>query len=290
MRVTRRPAEPSQDTWWRRPHADGVARWLVPGCYLVGAVLLTWRLWGDPASRAQLLGNGVSADIRLFCWFLRYDATAIAHGHLPALVTTAVNAPEGINLMWNTALLLPGIVLAPVTLLAGPMVTLTVLLTLGFAGSAAVLFLVLRRWECGTGFAALGGAVYGFSPALVDTGVGHYHLQFAVLPPLIIDALLRIVTGRGHPVRAGAWLGLLVAIQLFTGEELVVDTALAGLVLVAVLAAAAPREVRTRAVRSAAGLAVAGAVALVIAGYGLWVQFHGPLAEHGGPWNCTHGP
>ena len=62
-----------------------------------------------------------------------------------------------------------------------------------------------------------------------------------MLPPLIIDALLRIVTGRGSAVRTGAWLGLLAAAQLFTGEELLTDTALAGLVLVAVLAAGQPR-------------------------------------------------
>jgi len=48
--------------------------------------------------------------------------------------------------MWNTSLLLPGVLLAPVTLLAGPQVTLTLVLTLGFAGSAASLFAVLRRW------------------------------------------------------------------------------------------------------------------------------------------------
>jgi hypothetical protein len=48
--------------------------------------------------------------------------------------------------MWNTSLLLPGVVLAPVALLAGPQVSLTVLLVLAFAGSAASLFVVLRRW------------------------------------------------------------------------------------------------------------------------------------------------
>jgi hypothetical protein len=45
-----------------------------------------------------------------------------------------------------------------------------------------------------------------FSPALLDAAPGHYDFQFAVLPPLIIDALLRIVTGRRHQARTGAWL------------------------------------------------------------------------------------
>ena len=72
-----------------------------------------------------------------------------------------MNAPHGINLMWNTSLLLPGVLLAPVTLLAGPQTSLTVLLTLGFAGSAAAMYWVLRRWGVRTGPAALGGRCTG---------------------------------------------------------------------------------------------------------------------------------
>ncbi|HTT50556.1 MAG TPA: hypothetical protein VMH35_04045 [Streptosporangiaceae bacterium] len=261
------------------------APWLVLALYLAGAVAVTWRLWASPASRMQV---GDPTDVDLFAWFIRYSAESVAHGSLPSLVTTAMNAPRGINLMWNTSLLLPGVLLTPVTLLAGPQVSLTVLLTLGFAGSAATMFWVLRRWSVRTWPAALGGAVYGFSPALAASGLGHYHVQFAVLPPLMIDALLRILTGRGRPVRTGAWLGLLAAVQLFTGEELLLDTAVAGLVIAVVLALVTAREVPGRAVAAAAGLGSAAVVTLVLAGYGLWVQFHGPLTEHGSPWKVTH--
>jgi hypothetical protein len=249
-------------------------QWLVLGCYLAAALVVTWRLWADPAARVQV---GDPHDVDLYAWFLRHEATAVAHGHLPALITGALNAPQGVGLMWNTSLLLPGVLLAPLTLLAGPQVTLTAVLTLGFAGSAASLFLVLRRWGASVVAAALGGAVYGFSPALLNSGLGHYSLQFAVLPPLIIDALARIVTGRGHPLKTGAWLGLLVAAQLFTGEELLTDTALAGLVLT--LALLAGRRPAT-AGRITLGLVTAAGVALLAAGHALWAQFHGPLREH----------
>jgi len=261
--------------------AEHGARWLILSCYLLGAVALTWRLWIDPASRAQA---GNPEDVDLLAWFMRYAATAVAHGHLPALVTTAMNTPRGINVMWNVSFLLPGILLSPVTLLLGPQVSLTVALTLGFAGSAASLFWVLRRWGASIWSAALGGAVYGFSPALVDSAIGHYHMQFAVLPPLIIDAALRIVTRRGRPILNGIWLGLLTAAQVFIGEELLTLTAVAGVVLVVVLAAGQPRSVARRARGAALGLATGAGVALVICGYALWVQFHGPLTEHGSPW------
>ena len=59
--------------------------------------------------------------------------------------------------------------------------------------------------------------MYGFSPAMLAAGIGHFHLQFAVLPLLIIDALLGLLTGRGRAILAGLWLGLLVAAQVFTG-------------------------------------------------------------------------
>jgi hypothetical protein len=258
----------------------------VVGCYVLGAFALTWRLWADPAGR-MVAGN--PGDINLFAWFMRDIATAVSHGRLPALVTTGLNAPQGINLMWNTSELLPGLVLAPVTLLAGPQTSLTILLTAGFAGAAASLFFVLRRWGASVTAAAIGGAVYGFSPALLTAGVGHFQLQFAVLPPLIIDAVLRIITGRGRAVRTGIWLGLLMAAQVFIGEELLVDTAVAAGVMLVVLAVTQPRAaikaVTGRARAILAGLGTAAALALVICGYPLWVQFRGPLSEHGSPWH-----
>lgn len=262
-----------------RTRSAAVAQWLVMLCYLAGAIAVTGRLWMDPASRAQA---GDLRDVDQFTWFMRNSATAVAHGGLPTLITTAMNPPHGINLMWNTSFLLPGILLSPVTLLAGPQISLTVALTAGFALSAASLFWVLRRWGASISAAALGGALYGFSPALVNSGIGHYHMQFAVLPPLIIDAVLRILTGRGSAVRTGVSLGLLTVAQLFIGEEMLIDTTIAVVVLAAVLLASRPRAVPGRVRAALAGLATAAGVALLLGGYALWVQFHGAIMHGGG--------
>src|SRR5262249_57679509 len=107
---------------------------VVVSCYVGAALIVTWRLWADPASRT-VAGNPTDAD--LFAWYLRHAATAVRHGHLPALVTSAMNAPVGINMMWNTSLLLPGVLLSPVTLLFGPQVSLTVLTTAGVPRSGS---------------------------------------------------------------------------------------------------------------------------------------------------------
>ena len=246
--------------------------------YLLAAFAVTLWLWRDPAS-GTVAGNPNDAD--QFAWFFHYDAIAVAHGRLPALVTAAVNAPQGINVMWNTFMLLPGVLLAPVTLLAGPQTSLTVLMTAGFAGSAIALFAVLRRWEVGVPGAAIAGAVYGFSPALIQSSLGHYDLQFVVLPPLIADAFLRLATGRARPLRGGLWLGLLVTAQLLTAEEILVDTLVGIALITLVLVAGRPREALRRLRPTAAGLAAASALTLIVTGYPLWVQFFGPLHQHG---------
>ena len=252
-------------------------------CYALGAVAVTLLLWRHP-STATVVGNPGDAD--QFAWFFRYDATAVAHGHLPALVTTALNPPQGVNAMWNTFMLLPGVLLSPLTLLAGPQASLTLLLAVGFAGSAFALFVVLRRWGVRVPSAAVAGAVYGFSPALVHSAVGHYDLMFAVLPPLIIDAALRIAVGslgpgRAPVLRGGLWLGAVTAAQLLTAEELLLDTAIAIALVGVVLALSRPGQVLRLARGTLAGLAVAAVPVLVLCGYPLWVQFFGPLHQHG---------
>ena len=255
--------------------------------YLALAVALDWRLWAGFGTTTPT-GDPGPADYDLMAWFVRYAADAVAHGHLPALVTSALNAPTGINLMWNNTVLFPGIVLAPLTLLAGPVASLTVLTTLGFAGSAAAMYWLLRRHGASVGAGALGGLVFGFSPGMVDASNSHYGMQFAVLVPLMVEAVASLLTGRGNPVAVGAGLGLLAAAQLYTGEELLADTAIVCLVLAVALAASRPSAVRARLGRTALGLGAAAALAALLSAYGLWRQFHGPLTEHGAPWKIAN--
>jgi hypothetical protein len=245
-------------------------------CYLIGAFFVTWQLWTDPAGHWQ---TGDVEDVDQATWFMRYTATAIEHFRLPALVTTTMNAPHSVNLMWNTSLLLPGTIVTPVTLLFGPQVSLTVLLVIGFAGSAASMFYVLRRWQVSMLPAALGGALYGFSPALVQSGIGHYSLVLGVIPPLMVDRVLRIATGRGRPVRNGLWLGVLTAAQVFVSEEALVDAIIASAIMLVVLAVSRPREVLSRLRPLAIGLGAAAVAGGVLAGRAIWVQFHGVITR-----------
>src|SRR5919108_2303585 len=89
-------------------------RWRVPvqPLFLVAFLgLAMWLLapaWSSPTTTA--LGGGIG-DSAIFMWFLRWIPFALEHGHDP-LVAHHLNYPDGVNLMWNTSLVLPGLLLA----------------------------------------------------------------------------------------------------------------------------------------------------------------------------------
>jgi hypothetical protein len=61
------------------------------------------------------------------------------------------------------------------------------------------------------------------------------------------------------------------------------DTAVTGLLLAGVICPATWREVKARVVPAWKGFAVAFGITMLIAGYPLWMQFHGPLPQSGSP-------
>jgi hypothetical protein len=72
---------------------------------------------------------------------------------------------------------------------------------------------------------------------------------------------------------------VLAAAQMFVSEELLVDSAIAAVIALVVLAACRPREVVARLRPLAIGLATAAVAGLVLAGRAIWVQFHGVVVR-----------
>jgi hypothetical protein len=240
---------------------------------LVFLGLALWQFapaWSSPTTTTLSGGNG---DPAIFLWFLRWMPFALEHGH-DLLVAHHLNYPDGVNLMWNTSLVLPGLVLAPLTTRFGPVLSFNVLLVLAYGLSAWCAYLAIRRFVPGHLAAAAGGLVYGFSPAMRGQA-HHLHMSLAFLVPLLL-LLLHEILVRQHrpPWLAGAALGLLAGCQLLTGEELLTMTALVGLALL-LLVLGNIRRLRGRIAYAAAALAVAGVVFAAIAAWPLSVQFSG---------------
>ena len=270
------------------PHLSGnpeISAYLVLALISLGfSLYLSWHLLGGLPSR-MIAGN--TADIRLFTWYLENDSVSVLHGRDPLLFTT-MNAPAGVNGMWNTSILLPALVMTPVTLLAGPLAAYNVLFVLALATGPLCAFPLLRRVTGSRVAAGLGALVFGFSPAVIAAGLGHINLVLTGLMPITLLLAYDLASGRRDPVNGGAALGLAAAGLLFTSEELLFQTALVVVVAGALVLVTQPRIVTMAALRRVArGSLVASGVFLLICAWPLWLQFWGPLHQHGSPFTLS---
>lgn len=259
--------------------------WIVAGlCYLGLGAALWWHGWGS-----TWLGVGYG-DPSQEVWYFAWMNHALAHG-LDPFVSHAMFAPQGLNMMLNTSILLPAFVLSPVTALFGPLVTFDVAVVLAPTISALAGFVAFRRYAPYGPAAFLGGLFYGFSPFLLhDLSAGHLHITTMPFPPLILLVLNDIAVRRkGSAVRGGVLLGLLVAAQFLTSLEVLATTVVLSVAGLALLALRHRHEVVPRLRRVAAALAVAAGVSLVLLAYPLWVLVAGPRRYHGSVFPDTQG-
>jgi hypothetical protein len=251
---------------------------------LLVSAYLNWHLLGGFGSR-MIAGN--PDDIRLFTWYLRHGPWSVLHGRDPLYFTT-MNAPVGVNGMWNTSLLLPALLLAPVTAVAGPLAAYNLLFVVGLAAGPVCALPLFRRFVRNDWAAALGALLFGFSPAVLAAGIGHINLVLTALMSLMLVLIYDLATGRRDVLTGGAALGLAAAAQLFTSEEVLFQTGLAAAVGGAVLLATTPRAVSGPALaRVARGLGVGLCVFLVLCAGPLWLQLWGPLHQHGSPFSLS---
>ena len=162
---------------------------------------------------------GVFGDANEYAWFLGWVPYALGHGLNP-LGTTIVNFPHGVNMMWNTSILLPSFLMSPVTVIFGAAFSYNVLAVLAPALNSTFAYLAFRRWT-GRLPSLAGALIFGFSPFIVSQSVGHLAQTLLMSVPLILIVLDRLLV-----VQASKWwldgllLGVLAWAQLLTGEEI----------------------------------------------------------------------
>jgi hypothetical protein len=271
---------PSAPTWFRR---DGFSVFVI-AVYLGLGVTAYWPVLSDASGR---LVSQVYGDPSQMVWFFGWTAHALATGHNP-FFSSAANAPYGLNLAQMTSAPLLGVLCAPLTLLAGPVASVTVCFVLAMPASAAAAYAVLRRWKIWAPAAALGGLAFGFSPYMVNEGNQHLNLVFLPLVPLIVATLVELFNRPRHPLRWGAALGGLAAAQYFISSEMLALTALMsvfGLTICgAYWALTKPGELRTAVGPAIRGVAIAVGVSLVLLAYPIWFGFAGPHHYTGPAW------
>lgn len=219
-------------------------------------------------------------DPNFFVWTLNWWPYAIAHGLNP-LHTSIVEAPGGTSLAWITTMPPVALLMAPITVTAGPVVSYNLLLIGSLPVSAWAAFVLCRRLT-GRFWAALaGGAIYGFSAYETSHfAAGQINLAFGPILPLTIYL---IVLWRDGKIGTRLFTGFL-ALALTAQYYLFIET-FAGLTVVAVIALAAGYALAGAQHRPAVArlirlTALAYLLTLVAAAPDLWVVLsHVPPGE-----------
>ena len=272
--------QPAKRSW---TSADS---WIVLG-YALFAFVVFNGLWLN-------LGQGYlwnsASDQNMWEWFFSVTADNVLHLRNP-LISDFQNYPLGVNMMSNTAMLGLSIPLTPVTLTFGPTVTWAIALTGGIAGTAAAWYYVLSRHLVRSRVAAaIGGAFCGFAPSVISHANAHPNFVAWFLMPFIALKVIRLSQGV-RPVRNGVFLGLMLAYQIFLGEEPLFIGALTFIVFGLVYVLARPREVPSMLRPLGIGVGIAALISVALVAFPLWWQFFGPQSyqtiEHGPVGNDT---
>ncbi|GAB2925408.1 glycosyl transferase [Micromonospora polyrhachis] len=281
--------EPRRNRWavWFRRYRPDLAICLL---FILFSGWLTHGLWPDPTNRTLALNP---EDQTLIEWFLANDARLLLGDF--GLVSDRLNAPDGFNLMVNATIIVPGLILAPITLTLGTGTSFALLVAGNLAFTSIGWYLLYTRTLGAHRLAAaIGAAFCGFAPGMISQSNSHPHITAQWLVPALVWCVVRMVQlsdpHRHTPGRAtnrrlvaiSIALATLVSIQLFVGEEVLFLTAVTLALLTIAYAVVAPAFVRRVLPRFSLALLAAAGLAAAVLAYPLWMQFAGPQSVPNG--------
>jgi hypothetical protein len=243
---------------------------VIPLSFVLAAAL--WHnAWVNPFS-TQLGGLG---DADEYSWFLAWMPYALGHG-LDPLISHYANFPSGVNLMWNTSVVLPSFIMSPVTVIFGAAFSYNILMTAAPALSVTFGYVAFRRWT-GPLPSATGALIFGFSPYVISQSFGHVAQTLILSAPLVLIVLDRLLVLQTTPTwKDGLLLGLLAWAQLLTGEEVLAMEAVTAAIAVVVLCALNWSAVLSHVRYALGGLVTAAGSFAVLSAPFIGVQYLGP--------------
>jgi hypothetical protein len=227
-------------------------------------------------------------DPALNIWFVKWAEWSVAHLHNPFLSNAIFAGQGGANTL-DTDSLLPGFVMAPVTVLFGPIASFNLLGLLVPIADGWAMFVFLRKVSSFFPAQLLGSLLYAFAPSVVGNAVyGHFNVDFTVFPPLIAWCLYDLLADRRHrPAFLGAGAGLLVAGQFLLGPEQLAMTALVVVIMGLFSLVLAPRRLAARWRELARSGLTGGTLGALLVAYPAWWLLAGPRHTSGYPWPGT---
>ncbi|SDJ35210.1 hypothetical protein SAMN05444157_2953 [Frankineae bacterium MT45] len=246
--------------------------WLPPLVWLALACVAFSKFLAHPTRSIPGGADGV-----LFAWYFESVQHSLWHLQNP-LFSDAMNTPTGLNVMWNTALIIVSTLMSPLTAVIGAVATAGLMMLLAPVLSATCAYLVFRRLSGLPLASALAATLYGFGPFFVGQA-GHLHLTFAAftLPLIYYLGFQLFVTQPGNARRVGCQLGVVVAVAMLISEEVVAIAAIIAAIATIIAVLLNLDVVRARLRYAAIGLGWAVPVAVVLLAIPLGYQFFGPL-------------
>lgn len=224
--------------------------------------------------KSTYLGGG--GDPFLFMWFLKWVQFAITNHH-NLLESHYLFYPDGVNLLWNTSILLAGIIFSPITAIWGPVVTYNSIIILALVASAYTAYLFAKRFVRSDFAAFMSGLLYGFSPYMIAESLGHPHLTIAFIPPLLLLLGYEVLVVQ----RLALWKSvvlfvLLILTQFLLSEEMLATEAIICFIAVVVLGVLNLPLVREKGMYVLKVVVLGGSISLLLLIPFLYVQFFGP--------------
>jgi hypothetical protein len=170
---------------------------------------------------------GAGADPTIFLWAIAWWPHAILN-RLNPFLTTAIWAPTGCNLAWITSIPGPSLLMAPVTLLFGPVLSYNILNILCPLANAFSMFLLCRYVAKRFWPALLGGLIFAFSEYTVSQSLAHLFLLFIFPAPLAILLVLRRVNQGLSRTTFVTLLSIVLTFEFLSSTELFATTSVFG--------------------------------------------------------------
>lgn len=241
---------------------------------LVFSVLQCRSLLG--ALGSSVPASRLSGDAGQDVWYMAWLPFALGHG-LDPFVSHLQFAPAGFNLLSNTGILFPALLLSPITVTAGPVAAFDIGLLAAPVVSGGCLYFVCRRLGASWAGGLVAGTLFGFSPYLMyEAPFGHFNLTWLFFPPLAYYLLRRILLDEGSASRQGLALGALVVVQYFTSTEILLDCVILAVPMMLIFLARHSRDGPRVPKRLLIALSCACLVAVPLLAYPLWLTLAGP--------------
>jgi hypothetical protein len=247
--------------------------------YTVASIVIYARTALPDFASTCLAVCGTRQDSKFYLWALRWMPYAMSHWTNP-FATKLLYAPGGISLTWVPTFPGPSSLMAPITVLFGPILSYNLLLLIAPVTAAWAAYLLCAWLTKSFWPSIIGGAVFGFT-SYVSTFIVHTQMNLVlVFPiPLVVYLVVRRVEEAIRPRTFVVVLALTLLALFSISTELVATLTFFGALVLIGLLVSGPPSVRREAFSTSCWIGVAYViVGLVVSPFLIQAIRHTPAS------------